>query len=127
MCLEQVQRIEALNLRIPPAVHMIESHPIFAQRGLVEYCQSLDMVCVAWSPLCSGGGGPRKEEEEEGHSLVENPVVRAVAAREKCTATQVCLRFNLDRDIVCIPRPDSAPTALAQLLPPPVKMHPPRQ
>ena len=102
MCLEQIQRIEALNLRIPPAVNMIESHPIFAQRGLVEYCQSVGMVCVAWSPLCSGG-------PIQGISLVTDPVVHAVAAREKCTAAQVCLRFNVDRGIVCIPRPDSAP------------------
>ena len=76
---------------IRPAVLQVEIHPTFSQSKLVQWCRQNGIVVTAYSPL---GTGPD----------VNNPIIRAIADKHKCTPSQVCLKWNIDRGVVVIPK-----------------------
>jgi diketogulonate reductase-like aldo/keto reductase len=76
---------------IVPAVNQVELHPWLSQEPLVEYCRENNIQVEAYSPLLNGHLGEVKE-------LVP------IAQKYGRTPAQVVLRWNLQREIVVIPK-----------------------
>jgi diketogulonate reductase-like aldo/keto reductase len=68
-----------------------ECHPFLDQSKLIAGCRKHDMAIVAYSPLARG-------------EARNNGVLARIGAAHKKTATQICLRFLVQQDIVVIPR-----------------------
>ncbi|XP_032526855.2 aldo-keto reductase AKR2E4-like [Danaus plexippus] len=84
-----------------PAVNQIEVNPTYTNLDLVAYCQSQGIRVMSYSPL--GMIVPRPLLE----NLIPNPegpVIAKIAQKYGKTATQVVIRYLIDRDTIPIPR-----------------------
>lgn len=84
--LEQVQTIVD-SARIKPAVVHVESHPYLPEWELLNYCKSRGIVLQAFAAL----GHSMKP------SLLEEPIVAAIAKRVNKTPAQVLLAWAIQR------------------------------
>jgi diketogulonate reductase-like aldo/keto reductase len=79
---------------VPIAVNQIEFHPLFQRPELVNYCRETDTVIEAAAPL------GRTE-------VFEHPVVQELAEKYDRSAPQVVLKWEVERDIVALPKSSS--------------------
>ncbi|XP_078516868.1 glyoxal reductase-like isoform X2 [Lissotriton helveticus] len=77
--------------QVRPAVLQVEYHPELAQWDLLRFCQSAGIHLQAYTSLGSG-------------HLIQRQEVQAVAARCNRTASQVLLRWALQREVGVIPK-----------------------
>jgi 2,5-diketo-D-gluconate reductase A len=76
---------------VAPAVNQVELHPRLQQRELRAFHAEHRIVTESWSPLGRG-------------AILDDPVVKDVAAQTGRTAAQVLLRWNVQIGCVVIPR-----------------------
>ena len=79
------------NCKIKPMVNQIKSNAGNWNHELIEYNKQVDIVTVAWGPL----GGIEGEAEQ---------VLAEIGEQYGKTAEQVVLRYQIDRDVVVIPK-----------------------
>ena len=84
--------------KVKPAVNQIELHPYLQQSRLVDFCQRLDMIVTAYSPLARPG------YEEMSARLVDEELVRKIADAYNKTPAQALLRWGVQRNTVVIPK-----------------------
>lgn len=77
--------------RVRPMVNQYEMHPWLQQPRLLEYCTEMGIAVEAWAPIIKG-------------RAAEDPQLVAIGARHGKTAAQVCLRWELQRGVVVIPK-----------------------
>lgn len=82
------------QISIMPAVIQNEIHPYYQDTKVVEYIQSLGIVMEGWYPL--GGKGYQNE-------LLNDKVLKNIAAKYNKSVAQVILRWNLQKGVVVIP------------------------
>eukprot|EP00536_Pseudo-nitzschia_multiseries_P012992 jgi/Psemu1/261079/estExt_Genewise1Plus.C_5290005 len=87
-----LHELMAGNHKIPPAVNQVEMHPYLQQSGLLAYCKKRNVNVQAYSPL--GTSGYKGADEP---TLLEDPTLRAIAAKHGITVAQVCLAWALQR------------------------------
>ena len=80
-------------VEIKPMVNQIELHPYFTQEQAIEAMKYYDVVPEAWAPL---GGGRYNPFEDE--------MLKGIAEKYHKTVRQVLLRWNIQRDVVVIPK-----------------------
>jgi 2,5-diketo-D-gluconate reductase A len=77
---------------VVPAVNQVETHPYFNQAELRAFEADSGILHEAWSPLGQGQG------------LLEDPVLRDIAAKHGGTPAQVVLAWHLALGNVVIPK-----------------------
>lgn len=80
-----------------PALNQIEVHPLFTQKPLIEYCKSKGIVIEAYTPLA------RNDDR-----LCHNKILEQIALKYNKTIAQVILRWNVQQEIIPIPRSSNA-------------------
>ena len=76
---------------VVPAVNQVEFSPFLFQRELLDFCRAHGIQLEAYCPLTRG-------------EKLNDPVVRAIAARCRKTPAQVLLRWALQHQVVVIPK-----------------------
>lgn len=76
---------------VAPAVNQVELHPRLQQRELRAFHKEHRILTESWSPLGRG-------------TLLDDPVIKDVAAQTGRTPAQVLLRWNVQLGCVVIPR-----------------------
>jgi diketogulonate reductase-like aldo/keto reductase len=79
------------DAEIKPMVNQVELHPMLNQSELREFCKKQEIQIEAWSPLAQG-------------ELLENAALKEIAAKYSKSAAQVILRWDLQNEIVTIPK-----------------------
>lgn len=79
--------------KIKPAVDQVETNPYFQQKELHEYLANLDIAHEAWGPLGQGKG-----------AVLEDPTLLKIAQAHHKSVAQVILRWNIQRDVIVIPK-----------------------
>lgn len=79
------------DAEIAPMVNQIELHPLLSQEPLRAYCASKNIKVEAWSPLGNG-------------RLLTHELVQEIAAKYNKSVAQVILRWDLQHDIITIPK-----------------------
>lgn len=79
------------DAEIKPMVNQVELHPLFAQPELRDYCKKQEIQIEAWAPLGQG-------------RLLDHPVLKEIADAHNKTIAQVILRWDLQNEIVTIPK-----------------------
>ncbi len=81
---------------VRPTVNQVELHPYRPQDEIRRVDAELGILTEAWSPLAKGG------------SLLEEPVLGALADKHGRTVAQVVLRWHLQRGTIVIPKSATA-------------------
>ncbi|GGH98647.1 MAG TPA: aldo/keto reductase [Staphylococcus sp.] len=76
---------------IKPVINQIECHPYLIQKDLRAYLEAQKIVAQSWSPLMNG-------------QILEDEVVKEIANELGKTPAQVIIRWNIDENIVVIPK-----------------------
>ena len=79
--------------RIKPMVNQMETHIYNQQKSLKEWADKYEVQLEAWAPFGEGRGG-----------TFDNPVIVKLAEKYKKTPAQIMLRWNIQREIVVIPK-----------------------
>lgn len=82
-----------MNNELPPAVNQVEFHPYYQQKAAEKIMREYDVQMEAWSPLGHGGKG-----------ILENETLISIGKKYGKTPAQVILRWDVERDIVTIPK-----------------------
>ena len=88
---------------IRPVNNQIELHPYLQQQEMIEYCRTNNILLTAYAPLGSGDR-PKGMKKSDEPSLLNNPVIKRVAARYKVSPGQVLISWGLARNTVVIPK-----------------------
>jgi diketogulonate reductase-like aldo/keto reductase len=76
---------------IVPMVNQVEFHPYAVQPNLLDYCKKHNIRFEAWTPLMKG-------------KVNEIPVITEIAKKYDKTPIQIVLRWDLQKDVVTIPK-----------------------
>lgn len=82
------------DCRVRPAVDQIEYHPGYSQEAVVNYCRERGILIQAWSPI----GRSR---------VLDEPLVKELAAKYDVSPAQICLKFAVQRNIIPLPKSSS--------------------
>lgn len=88
---------------IPPYMNQIELHPYLQQNHMLDFCNKRNILLTAYSPLGSGDRPAAMKKAGE-PSLLEHPVISAIADKNQVTAAQVLLAWGIQRKTVVIPK-----------------------
>jgi alcohol dehydrogenase (NADP+) len=90
-----IKRLEALmgKADINPMVNQVERHPYLPQTELLEFCRNNMIALTAYAPLGSGHA-----------DLLNDSVINKVAVKNKITAAEVLLAWNMAHGVAVIPK-----------------------
>lgn len=100
-----ISKLERLSAEtgVVPTVNQVELHPYNPQNDLLAYCRDKGIHLTAYSPLGSLDRPDALKRENE-PPLLENEVVKAVAAEESLTPGQLLIAWAIDRGTSVIPK-----------------------
>jgi alcohol dehydrogenase (NADP+) len=82
-----------------PEMNQVELHPYLQQPELVAFCRQNGIHVTAYAPLGAG-----MNDKTDKPSILNNPVIREIAQKHRCTAAQVALAWGMARGTVVIPK-----------------------
>lgn len=82
-----------LNAKIKPMVNQVECHPFFQQKEAMKIMEEFGTRIEAWGPFAEGS-----------KNIFRNETLLSIAEKHKKTSAQVILRWNIQRNIVVIPK-----------------------
>ncbi|GFS15513.1 aldo-keto reductase family 1 member B10 [Elysia marginata] len=94
---KQIQRLSD-SARIQPVAMQVEVNCHNSNTKLIEFCKSKNIVVIAFAPL----GTPSMDHQHV--KLLDEPVLKEIAAKYKKTAAQVALRFLIQSGITAVPK-----------------------
>lgn len=81
------------NIKVIPAINQIEIHPFYQRDEEIELLKEYKIQAEAWAPFAEGLNG-----------MFTNPVLSKIAKSHGKSVAQVILRFNIQRNIIVIPK-----------------------
>ncbi|MFC3884507.1 aldo/keto reductase [Bacillus songklensis] len=89
----QIHHLEDLmaDSEIVPAVNQVEFHPKLTQKKLLQFCKENRIQMEAWAPLMRG-------------RILDHPLLLQIAGKYNKTTSQVVLRWDLQHEVVAIPK-----------------------
>ena len=93
VCNFKTHHLEALRktAEVMPFVNQIEYHPGMNQVDIYDYCVKNEIQIEAYSPLGNG-------------QIMNNQLLRDIASQKGKTVAQICLRWEVQKNVVMIPR-----------------------
>jgi D-xylose reductase len=88
---------------ILPAVLQVEMHPYLTQEKLLRFCREFGIAVTAFSPLGAQSYFALNMAARE-ESVIEQPVIREIAARHGRTPAQIVLRWGVQRGTAIVPK-----------------------
>lgn len=88
---------------VRPAMLQVELHPFLTQEKLLRFCREERIGVTGFSPLGAGSYVPLGMAKVE-DSVLEQPIVREIAAAHGRTPAQIVLRWGEQRGTAVIPK-----------------------
>jgi len=105
VCNFSIKKLKSLSAiaAIKPEMNQVEMHPFLQQSTLLEYCKKEGIYITAYSPLGSPDRSAQMKADNE-PSLLENPVISAIAQKYGCSTAQILIAWALERGTSVIPK-----------------------
>lgn len=81
----------AAGAKTKPMINQVQLHPLMAQTELGDYCRREGLAVEAYAPLARG-------------RCFDDPLIKALAAKHHKSPAQIILRWQLQNNIVVIPK-----------------------
>ena len=81
------------NVEIRPQINQIERHPHYQRQEDLQIMKELGVQPEAWAPFAEGLKG-----------MFQEPVLAEIARKHGKTPAQVILRWNIQQDVIIIPK-----------------------
>lgn len=93
VCNFKIHHLEELKktAQIMPYINQIEYHPGMKQEDIYNYCTQNNIQIEASSPLGNG-------------QILENKILREIAINNNKSVAQICLRWELQKNLIVIPK-----------------------
>ncbi|CAL4085383.1 unnamed protein product [Meganyctiphanes norvegica] len=101
--ISQIERIFAI-CKIKPVSMQVECHAYQSQTEMIKYARSKGITVTGYSPLGSGDRVWRKESDPV---LMTDPAISAMAIKYGKSNAQILIKFNVQRGVLTIPKPDT--------------------
>lgn len=88
--------------RIRPEMNQVELHPFLQQNDLLAFCKENDIHLTAYAPL--GSAYRVADKEVDFPILLENDVIRKIAAKHQATPAQIVIAWGIQRGTAVIPK-----------------------
>ena len=88
---------------IKPAVLQVELHPYLVQEKLVRYCKESNIAVTGFSPLGAQSYFQLNMASQD-EAVLEQPVIKEIAAAHGRSPAQVVMRWALQRGISIVPK-----------------------
>lgn len=88
---------------IKPEMNQVELHPLLQQNGLLDYCNSEDILVTAYSPLGSGDRAKAMKADDE-PNMMDIDVLKEIARDRSATVAQVLIAWHNHRGCAAIPK-----------------------
>src|SRR6187402_3712042 len=100
-----VPGLEALlkYAEIKPAINQVEIHPFLPNNELITYCNSHNILPVAYSPL-----GSQDQVPSTGEKVSTNAELNALAKNKGVTLAQILIAWGLKRGYAVLPKSSDA-------------------
>lgn len=100
----QIKHLESIMQQdgLVPAVNQVEFHPYWHEFDILNFCKAHNITFNSYSPLSCPDWAP--ETHGWAHSALEEPVVKAMAAKHSKSAAQVVQRWAWQQGVVLNPR-----------------------
>ncbi|KAL4445223.1 hypothetical protein ABPG74_022036 [Tetrahymena malaccensis] len=82
--------------KVKPVVNQIEVHVFNQQKRLVEFCQSIGIQIMAYSPMAKYD------------NIVNNEILKKIANKHNVPVAQILLQYLLQKGIIVIPKTEKA-------------------
>ncbi|XP_025416861.1 1,5-anhydro-D-fructose reductase-like [Sipha flava] len=93
---------------IIPVVNQVENHPYLTQNKLKEFCETNGILLTAYGPLglpyIFTKSLPYTNKTIKKAVLLDDPIVKKIAAKYKKTSAQILIRFQIQRAVLVIPK-----------------------
>lgn len=90
-----------------PSVLQVEMHPYLTQEKLVRFCKESQIAVTAFSPLGAQSYFELNMAEAD-EAVMQQPVVKEIAASHSRTVAQVLLRWGVQRGTAIVPKTSNA-------------------
>ncbi len=90
------------SARIQPEMNQVELHPFLQQKKLLEFCQTNHIHLTAYAPL--GSAYRVADKEVDFPILLDNDIIRKIAAKHQVTPAQVAICWGIQRGTAVIPK-----------------------
>ncbi|CAB3988451.1 aldo keto reductase [Paramuricea clavata] len=87
--------------KIVPGTNQVELHPFLPQPGLKKFCEEKGIIITAYSSL---GSPDRPGSGEADPVLMDEPLVKEIAAKRNCSPAQVLLAWGVNYGCPVLPK-----------------------
>lgn len=90
------------SARLQPEMNQVELHPFLQQNNLLNFCKDHNIYLTAYAPL---GSAYRVADKEVNFPiLLENNVIKEIAAKHQATPAQVAISWGMHRGTAVVPK-----------------------
>jgi diketogulonate reductase-like aldo/keto reductase len=102
--------------KIPPAVNEIEFHPFLTQKELFRFMKDYSIIPIGYFIFKAYRTIKDEQGMEKKVLIVDDPTIKSIAEKNKCTPSQVLISWGIEHGCVQIPKSTNSQRQIENIL-----------